>query len=139
MMTTESFRKAPPVEQGCQYSQLQMCVKRERKDHTTSRLQQHQQPDKKGLTLCLDASLGMVQARTPTVHRCPKGNAVGGPKRPPQDNHRQTTQQEQRQAFNRVFRHKCSHIAILYSCTVYQKLPSGLNSARLCCSLNNEF
>ena len=40
----------------------------------------------KGLALCLDATLGIkadrwVPTRTPTVHRCPRGKAVGGDKR----------------------------------------------------------
>ena len=42
-----------------------------------------QQPQK-GFALCPDATLGIkahrwVPARTPTVHRCPSGKAVGGP------------------------------------------------------------
>ena len=43
----------------------------------------------KGLSLCLDATVGImtnrwVPARTPTVHRCPQGKAVGGPQHDPQ-------------------------------------------------------
>ena len=70
-------------------------VKREGKEHMMSRLQQHQQPQS-GLALCPRVILDSVAhwwvpARTPTVHRCSKGKAVGGPTQPPQDNHRQTT------------------------------------------------
>ena len=39
---------ANSCETSCKYSQLHMSVKRERKDHTTSRLQQHQQPHQEG-------------------------------------------------------------------------------------------
>ena len=61
-----------------------------------SRLQQHQQPHKEGLALCHRVTLDSVAhprvpVRTPTVHWCPTGKAVGGPHQAPQDDHRQTT------------------------------------------------
>ena len=69
-----------------------MSAERERKDHTTSRLQQHQQPRHQGLALCHRVTLDSVAhhwvlARTPTVHRCPTGKAVLGGR----DVSRQTT------------------------------------------------
>ena len=68
-------------------------VERERKEHMMSRLQAYQQPHQEGLALCHRVTLDSaahwgVPARTPTVHRCPKGKALGGPtqasqRRPP--------------------------------------------------------
>ena len=68
----------------------------ERKAHVVSRLQQDQQPHKEGLALrhrvTLDSEAHQfVLARTPTVHLCPTGKAVGGPQPAPRDDHRQTT------------------------------------------------
>ena len=97
MVTTVSLTSAS-VEQVCKYSQLHMSVKHdhahERKAHIVSRLQQHQQPHKEGLALCHRVTLESVAhwcvpARTPTVHRCPKGKAVGGPTQAPRDDHPQ--------------------------------------------------
>ena len=75
-----------------------MSVERERKDHTTSRLQQHQQPHQEVLALCHRVTLDSeahqwVPARTPTVHWCPTGKAVGGPQQALRDDSRQTTRQ----------------------------------------------
>ena len=69
-----------------------------------SRLQEHQQPHQEGLALCHRVTLDSmahrwVLARTPTVHRCPTGKAVGGPQPVPRDNSRQTTTR-QRQALS---------------------------------------
>ena len=69
-----------------------------------SRLQQHQQPHKEGLALCHRVTLDFVAhwwvpARTPTVHGCPTGKAVGGPqqapqRRPPTNNNKTQTSLE---------------------------------------------
>ena len=56
----------------------------EQKAHTTSRLQQHTTRVGALPQSHLDSvAHGWVPARTPTVHRCPTGKAVGGPTQPP--------------------------------------------------------
>ena len=63
-------------------------VECERNEHMRSRLQAHQQTHQEGLVLCHGVTLDSVAhrwvpARTPTVHRCPNREAVGGPQQPP--------------------------------------------------------
>ena len=66
------------IEHQRKYPQSHMSVERERKDHTTSRLQQHQQPHQEGLAQYHRVTLDSVAhqwlpGRISMVHRCPTG------------------------------------------------------------------
>ena len=79
----------------------------------------------KGLALFLDATLGIrahrwVRARTPTVHRCPTGEAVGGPQ---YDALRDKRAQPERQAPMSL---KTDMVA--EPCTVHSALKTGSSS-----------
>ena len=111
-------------------------VKRERKEHMMSRLQQHQQPQS-GLALCLRVILDSVgklvgpSNDTHTVHWCPKGKAVGGPTPPPQDDSRKTTTRQRRALSRTCFKkqvqsYTCNHTWWKSSATItWQMSRSG--------------
>ena len=85
----------------------------ERKPHM-SRLQQDQ-PHKEGLALrhrvTLDSEAHQwVLARTPTVHRCRTGKAVGGPQPAPRDDHRQTTTRQRQVLSHTCFQGVVKHL-----------------------------
>ena len=73
------------------------------KRHDKTTLQQSQ----KGLAFCFDATLGIkphrwFPARTPTVHRCPRGKAMGGPQHDPQYDFKIQQRTERRRAGQEV-------------------------------------
>ena len=81
--------------------------KHERKTHIMSRLHQHQQPHQEGLALCHRVTLDSVAhpwvpTRTPTVHRYPKGKALGGPTPAPRNDDRQTTARQRQVSSSNV-------------------------------------
>ena len=66
------------IDGNCQYSQLHMSVERERKEHTTSRLQQHQQPHQEGLAPQSHPGLcGTPVGPGKDIHRAPVPDREG--------------------------------------------------------------
>ena len=77
-----------PVEPECKYSQLHMRAKHEH-ERTEDKMSRPQ-PTHRRVGVTLDSvAHWWVPARTPTVHQCPQGKAVGGPTHAPRDDHRQ--------------------------------------------------